>query len=126
MAEALRTADGSPAGEATGTGAAGTTADAPRLQTTVFAVENMHCGGCLAPVEDALLALPGVAAARANLTARRVVAQYDAGRVTPDQVIQALEDVGYRAAELADSGPATAGRAARTWRGGSASPASRP
>ncbi len=88
---------------------AGSAVACPHLQTTVFAVENMHCGGCIAPVEDALLALPGVAAARANLTARRVVAEYDASRVTPDKVIEALEGVGYRAAELADPGVGDAG-----------------
>lgn len=71
---------------------------------STFAVENMHCGGCIAPVEDALLALPGVTTARANLTARRVSCEYDAATTTPDALITALEAAGYRAAELADDG----------------------
>jgi Cu2+-exporting ATPase len=64
----------------------------------------MHCGGCIAPVEDALLTLPGVSAARANLTQRRVTCEYDAAATTPDALITALEAAGYRAAELSDDG----------------------
>lgn len=79
-------------------------APAAPLQCTAFAVENMHCGGCIAPVEDSVIAIPGVRSARANLTARRVVADYDARRVTPDLIIAALEAIGYRAAELSGTG----------------------
>ena len=70
------------------------------MSTAILAVENMHCGGCIGPVEQALLGTSGVQSARANLSARRVSVRYDVTRATPDQLIGALESAGYRAAEL--------------------------
>ena len=37
---------------------------------TVLAVPGMHCAGCMGKVERALTAMPGVATARVNLSAR--------------------------------------------------------
>ncbi len=54
----------------------------------------------MAAVEKALLATPGVASARANLSAKRVAVRYDAARApTPEQLVAALERAGFRAAE---------------------------
>ena len=72
----------------------------PSLETVTLAIENLHCGGCIEPVERTLGGLSGVVEARANLSARRVLATYDAARLTPDQLIAALEAAGFRAAEL--------------------------
>jgi Cu2+-exporting ATPase len=91
-----------------------TAADVPRAPspdtTITLAVENMSCGGCITTVERALLCVPGVVTARANLSARRVtvdLASDLAGQVGTDQLVGALEGVGYRAAELlADTGDA--------------------
>lgn len=74
------------------------------VDTLTFAVENMHCGGCIEPVEQALMQVPGVRKARANLTARRVMAEFDVSTVTPDDLISALERAGFRAVELAGAG----------------------
>ena len=63
-------------------------------QTTVLVVPGMHCAGCMAKVERALSAVPGVAAARVNLTAKQVRAEHDAGVETAD-LIAALEAVGF-------------------------------
>ena len=46
-------------------------APAPALET-VLVVPGMHCAGCMAKVEHGLAAVPGVSAARVNLTARQV------------------------------------------------------
>lgn len=71
-------------------------------------VENMHCGGCLRKVEAALAAVPGVASARANLTARRATAEPDpAARIEAPALIAALEQAGFKAAELAVTDDAT-------------------
>ncbi len=97
MAEALDLSSQSVVGK---TAASGPPKEGVSIREIILAVENMHCGGCIDPVEQALIGTPGVRKARANLSARRVVAEYDAARVTPDQLIGALEGVGYRAAEL--------------------------
>ena len=70
-------------------------------QTVTLAVENMTCGGCMRKVEKALLEVPGVASARANLSARRatVVFQETQGSAAP--LVDALGRIGFKAAELA-------------------------
>lgn len=70
--------------------------------TTVLAVENMHCGGCMRKVEAAVASVPGVTSARANLSLRRVTAQHgDVGANAAD-LVEALARAGYKAAELVD------------------------
>ena len=71
------------------------------LVTTTLAVEGMHCGACMRKVEIALGAVSGVVAARANLSAARVVAVHDAGEVASAELIDALGRAGFKAAELA-------------------------
>ena len=75
----------------------------PQAVTTVLAVENMHCGGCMRQVEQALAALPGVDSARANLAARRVTAVHGSAGVKVTDLVEALARAGYQAAELADA-----------------------
>ena len=82
--------------------------------TTTLAVENMHCGGCMRKVEAALAAVPGVASARANLSARRVTAVHRRAGVNAADLVEALARAGFTAAELAEdaAGTADAGRPA--------------
>ena len=70
-------------------------------ETTVLIVPAMHCGGCMAKVERALLALPGVTAARVNLTAKQVRADHSAA-VEPAQLIAALEQAGFASQPRSD------------------------
>ncbi len=76
--------------------------NAPLATRTTLVVENMHCGGCMRTIETALLAVPGVDAARANLSAKRVTATHRAGRVKAETLIQALAGAGFKAAELVE------------------------
>lgn len=63
-------------------------------ETTVLVVPGMHCGGCMAKVERALSAVPGVTSARVNLTAKQVRAEHGGGVETAD-LIAALDAVGF-------------------------------
>lgn len=63
-------------------------------ETTVLVVPGMHCGGCMAKVERALSAVPGVTSARVNLTAKQVRAEHGRGVETAD-LIAALDAVGF-------------------------------
>ena len=74
----------------------------PVQATTTLVVENMHCGGCMRSVEKALLAVPGVQAARANLSAKRVTATHSVAGVKSEALVTALAAAGFKAAELAD------------------------
>ena len=81
-------------------------ADAPAedraagLKPVTLTVENMHCGGCMRKVERALMAAPGVASARAHLSAKRVAVSFDASRTDMEGLIAALDAAGFNAAEL--------------------------
>jgi Cu+-exporting ATPase len=75
---------------ATSTGA--TTAG--RAQVTVK-VGGMHCALCAGIVERALDAQPGVGAVRISLPDGEVVVDYDPGRVSEDQLRQALAALGF-------------------------------
>jgi P-type Cu2+ transporter len=68
--------------------------------TLTLVVENMRCGGCIRSVERAAMSVPGVAAARANLAAKRVAVALDNGRVSEADVIAALGRAGFAAAPL--------------------------
>ncbi len=67
------------------------------LKELSLIVPDMHCAGCLRNVEGALLALPGVHRARANLTARKVLVGFDPERVEPEAIAAALKGAGYAA-----------------------------
>ena len=70
-------------------------------QTMTLAVENMHCGGCMRKVETALIAVPGVTSARANLSARRATVVFGEGEPDAAALVDALDRIGFKAAELA-------------------------
>lgn len=57
-------------------------------------VEGMGCGGCVAHVQDALKALPGVTKAKADLASGMVEAEYDSP-ATPAMMAEALGKAGY-------------------------------
>jgi len=71
-----------------------------KTATITLAVEGMHCGGCMRKVENALMGVSGVVAARANLSSRRVTALAQDGKVDPIALIDALGKVGFKAADL--------------------------
>jgi Cu2+-exporting ATPase len=68
-------------------------------------VAGARCAGCLAKIERAVQALPGVSAARLNLTTGKLAVSLRAGGSSPDQVSRAVEDLGYRVS-LFDPGQA--------------------
>jgi Cu2+-exporting ATPase len=81
----------------------------PNSQDVTLIVPGMHCGTCMATVETALLARPGVAAARTNLAARRVAVRFNPQLTDSEHLAAALERVGYPAMEATH----LAGEAAR-------------
>ncbi len=62
-------------------------ADEP-LEETVLVVPGMHCAGCMAKVERQLEAVPEVARARVNLSARQVRVDHHARVGTPELVAE--------------------------------------
>lgn len=64
----------------------------------ILSLPDIHCAGCIGGVERAMLALPGVASVRVNLSRKRVVIA--APEVSADTAIAALAAAGHAAQEL--------------------------
>lgn len=77
------------------------TAQATTTQTTLR-VEGMTCTGCEATVGSVLTGLDGVSDARPDRSTRTVAVTYDPARVTPEQMIQAINTNTYYQASAAD------------------------
>jgi Cu+-exporting ATPase len=66
-----------------------------------LSLEGMTCAGCAARIEKKLNTLEGVDAA-VNLATEEAAVRYDAGRVAIEDLVAAVESVGYRARVGAD------------------------
>jgi len=58
----------------------------------------MNCASCVAHVEKAAKAIPGVAACQVNLATGRAAVQFDPARTDLQHIAQAISDSGYPAA----------------------------
>jgi P-type Cu2+ transporter len=82
-----------------------TRASTPKTENTVttLVVDNMHCGGCMRKVEQAVAALPGVLSARVNLSSRRVAITTVVRPTTAEPFLSALQAIGFNATVLSDA-----------------------
>ena len=66
------------------------------METRLFVVPGMHCGHCVAAVEEEISVVPGVAIVAADLETKRVEVS---GEGLDDAAIRAaIEEAGYEAA----------------------------
>ncbi len=80
-------------------------ADATELGISL-AITGMHCAACVASVERALAAVPGVARASVNFADERAWVEGDA---LPEALVRAVHDAGYTASVEHDDGLAADG-----------------
>lgn len=64
-------------------------------QETEFAVEGMTCASCVARVERALRAVPGVDEVSVNLASEKVSVSYDAAVASLNRIVSHVEESGY-------------------------------
>ena len=67
------------------------------MKTTRLKVSGMTCAHCVAAVEKALRNRPGVRNASVDLPGGAAEVEYDEKVVAPEQLIAAVEEVGYAA-----------------------------
>ncbi|MDK9703288.1 MAG: cation transporter [Sulfuritalea sp.] len=67
------------------------------METTTIKVDGMSCGGCVKSVTGVLTALDGVTKAEVSLEQKQAVVEFDAGKVTRDQLKAVIEDAGFDA-----------------------------
>jgi copper chaperone CopZ len=65
------------------------------VETLTLSITGMVCGGCSGNVQKALLALDGVDEAQVSHVDANAVVRYDASKVTPAQLTQAVIAAGY-------------------------------
>lgn len=75
---------------------------AAALPGTEFTVPGMRCAGCISKIEGKLPLVPGIVAARVNLTAKRVTISH-LHDVTVPQIVRAFADLGFEAQPLSDA-----------------------
>lgn len=62
-----------------------------------FPVKGMHCASCVRVIEKSLSKIPGVFAASVNLALQQASVTYDEEKVTDQNLVSAVANVGYRA-----------------------------
>ncbi|WP_017669021.1 heavy metal translocating P-type ATPase [Sandarakinorhabdus sp. AAP62] len=67
-----------------------------------FAVPGMRCAGCISKLENGLAAVPGIAAARVNFTAKQVQISHDPALSAP-ALVKAFAGLGFDASPLGDA-----------------------
>jgi copper ion binding protein len=61
----------------------------------VFRVTDMHCSNCVMRIEGLEDDLTGVQRVRASYKKQQVEVEYDDSKVSPDQIVAAIQQMGY-------------------------------
>lgn len=72
--------------------------------TTTLRVDGMTCPSCKVAVRTALSKLDGVKDAKVDVANKRATVEYDPSKVTPQQLVDAVNRLGYQASIPAKSG----------------------
>lgn len=66
------------------------------MTARTISVPDISCGHCQTSIEQAVGDLAGVEAVAVDIAARTVDLNYDEDAIDLDQIIKAIEDVGYK------------------------------
>jgi copper chaperone CopZ len=70
---------------------------APAEKTVTIAVAGMHCGNCVAKVQNALRQTPGVLAAEVDLPANQAKVKFNPAQTGAAGLMQAIKTAGFTA-----------------------------
>jgi len=65
------------------------------MTTRTITVPEIHCEHCKTSIEGALNPIQGVRAASIDIAVRAVTVDYDPDAVTPEALIEVIEEQGY-------------------------------
>lgn len=68
-----------------------------KTERVLIAIEGMQCDGCATGIKAMLKRTPGVLAAEVSYERKEAVVDFDSGRITREQVVEAINNMGYRA-----------------------------
>ncbi len=66
------------------------------LETKTFKVSGITCMDCITHIADSVRRLPGARKISGNLTQNTVKVGFEPGKVSLEQIVQAIEAAGYR------------------------------
>lgn len=69
----------------------------PQTTTTTVSVKGMTCGACTSAVEGAFTDVAGVKHFSISLLSERAVVEHDANILSPDEIVEMIEDRGFDA-----------------------------
>lgn len=67
------------------------------MSDTIIKIDGMSCQGCVKNITGVLSVLPGVSAAEVSLEAAEARVSFDAGAVSREALVEAIEDAGFDA-----------------------------
>ena len=70
------------------------------VSTTTISVGGMTCGACTSAVEGAFKNVAGIKSFSISLLSERAIIEHDANIISPDQLAETIEDVGFDAKVL--------------------------
>jgi copper ion binding protein len=79
------------------------TTAAPGVTSVTLHVEGMSCASCKAAVKTAIARLPGVTDAKVDLEKKSATVEYDASKVSPQKMVDAVNQLGFEASLPATS-----------------------
>jgi copper chaperone CopZ len=62
-----------------------------------ISIEGMHCTSCAHGIKAMLKRTPGVISAEVSFEQREATVEYDAERTTPAKIVEAINNLGYKA-----------------------------
>ena len=62
-----------------------------------FSISGMSCASCVKSIETVLMQLPGVMDCKVGLIAQKAEVCYDEGQISPEEIVQHINDAGYEA-----------------------------
>ena len=78
---------------------------AGETKTVLIPVEGMSCVVCAASVKNGLQSIDGVQEAEINLEQREARVRYVEGQVSPEQLVAAINQLGYKAGTAVPEAP---------------------
>jgi len=60
-------------------------------------IEGMHCGSCAVGIQMLLSQMEGVKSIEVSYENKRGIVEFDPAKVTKEQMVKAIEELGYKA-----------------------------
>lgn len=73
-------------------------------ERVLIAIEGMHCTSCANGIKAMLKRTPGVIAADVSYERREADVEYDSSRTSPEKIVEAISNMGYKANVKAQEG----------------------